>query len=319
MKSQQARVLRILTAVGLVAVAAAFSGCQTGAEATVEPGERLRIVATIAPAGALAAAVAGESADVSVLAGPGVDPHDFELSPGERQDLDDANLVVRIGLGADSFVDGAVSDSRLVTLSEGLHLRHAGEHSHDDGEEHSDWEEEEEWDPHVWHDPHNGKVMADALAAAFAEADPANADSYSENADALKQRLDAADAEIRSLIDSIPPEDRKMVTNHDAFGYFLDRYGLALVGTVFPTSSNTSEPSAGDIADLVETIQREHVKAVFSESSVNPAVASQLAEDAGVEVVDDLYGDSLGQPGSGADTVEGMLLSNARKIAAALR
>ncbi len=178
MKSQKALARRLFGAVAVVAAAVALSACKTGADATVEVGERLSVVATIAPAGALAEAVAGTSADVSVLAGPGVDPHDFELSPGARQAIEDANLVVRIGLGADSFVDGAVPDSQLVTLSDGLQLRHAGEHSHDHGaeDEHSDWEDNEEWDPHVWHDPHNDKLMADTLAAAFSAADPANED-----------------------------------------------------------------------------------------------------------------------------------------------
>ncbi len=125
--------------------------------------------------------------------------------------------------------------------------------------------------------------------------------------------------QVQAIIDEIPAGDRKLVTNHDAFGYFAHAFGLTIVGAVIPSLSTESEPSAQDTAALLDLIARENVKAIFAESSVNPKLASTLAGDAGVTIVDDLYGDSLGQPGSGADTVDGMLLTNARKIADALK
>jgi ABC-type Zn uptake system ZnuABC Zn-binding protein ZnuA len=109
------------------------------------------------------------------------------------------------------------------------------------------------------------------------------------------------------------------VTNHDAFGYFARAFGLEIVGAVIPSTTTEAEPSAGDTAALLDTIEREGVKAIFAESSVNPQLARTLADDAGIEIVDDLYGDSLGEPGSGAETVHEMLLANARKIADALK
>jgi ABC-type Zn uptake system ZnuABC Zn-binding protein ZnuA len=142
---------------------------------------------------------------------------------------------------------------------------------------------------------------------------------YDGNALAYKAKLDSTKAQVQSIIDSIPAENRKLVTNHDAFGYFADAFGLEVVGAVIPSVSTNAEASAKDTAELLDTIRREHVKAIFAESSVNPKLARSLAQDAGVTIVDDLYGDSLGQPGSGADTVDGMLLANARKIAEALR
>jgi zinc/manganese transport system substrate-binding protein/manganese/iron transport system substrate-binding protein len=174
-------------------------------------------------------------------------------------------------------------------------------------------------DPHVWHDPANDKVMLDNIASAFALADPTNAAAYRANADAAKQRFDDVDRQIRALIDTIPPANRKMVTDHDAFGYFLDRYGLELIGTVVPGTTTQAEPSAKQIAELENVIRRENVRAIFSEGTVDPKVARQIATDTGAQVIDRLYGDSLGKPGSGQETVEGMLLFNAQVIAEALR
>ena len=122
-----------------------------------------------------------------------------------------------------------------------------------------------------------------------------------------------------TVLHEIPPDSRKLVTNHDAFGYFAQAFGLKIVGAVIPSVSTEAEPSAADTAALLDTIKKEKVKAIFAESSVNPAVARTIASDAGVKIVDDLFGDSLGKPGSGADTVDGMLLTNARKIADALK
>jgi zinc/manganese transport system substrate-binding protein len=292
-----------------------------------EDDARLQVIATIAPVEALVREVAGDLAAVEVIAGPGVDPHDFELAPADRRLLDDGDLVVQIGLGIDRFADD-VEEDRLLTLSEGLALR-AGGHTHDEGEEHEDEEEhdededdhsheDEEFDPHVWHSPENDRRMATAIAERLAALDPENSGAYFDNAAAFIARLDEADATIRTLIDAIPAQNRKIVTNHDSIGYFIDYYGLEFVGAVIPAQTTSAEPSAADIADLIELIRSEGVKAIFAESSVDPKVAQQVADETGVAIVDDLYADSLGEEGSGAETMDGMLLANARKIAAAL-
>jgi ABC-type Zn uptake system ZnuABC Zn-binding protein ZnuA len=174
-------------------------------------------------------------------------------------------------------------------------------------------------DPHVWHDPANAKKMVDNLAAALNRADPANRAIYDANAAAYKTRLDTVAAQVRTILAEIPPANRKLVTNHDALGYFAQAFGLKIVGAVIPAVSTQAEPSAADTAALLRAIKREKVKAIFAESNVNPKLATMLAKEAGVKIVDDLYGDSLGQPGSGAETVDGMWLANARKIAEALK
>ena len=285
-----------------------------GGDDSAAPGAnaRLPVVATIAPVGALVRAVGGDLVDLHVLAGPGVDPHDYELRVDDRKAIDSARLIVRNGAGIDSFLDRAVdvSGSKVVTVTDGLKLRSGLT----DGRE-----DPSSKDPHAWQDPTLAKAMALAVASALEKADPAHAAAYRANGAAYAAKLDEVDTEIRALVESLPPANRKMVTNHDAFGYFIDRYGLTFVGAVIPGTSTQAEPSAKQIAQLEDLIRKEGVRAIFAETSLDPKVAEQVAHDTGVKIVDDLYGDSLGLPGSGADTIEGMLLSNTRKIVEALK
>lgn len=290
----------------LLAVTAALfaAGCRNDTE---EDDGRLRVVATIAPVGALTQAVAGDTVRLDVLVRAGVDPHEYELKTGDARAVAKAHLILRNGLGADAFLDKALKDSKatVVTLTDGMALRL------EDGVASRD--------PHVWHDPRNGIAMVDTIVKALSAADPVHAAAFEANGRAYQERLRDVDREVQAIIDTIPPANRKMVTDHEAFGYFAARYGLTVVGSVIPGASTGVEPSAGEIAALVETVRREGVRAIFAESSVDPKVARRVAEETGVKVVDDLYGDSLGSPGSGADTIDGMLLSNAKKIADALR
>jgi len=279
---------------------------------------RLMVVVTVAPVGALVSVVAGDDADVRVLVGPGIDPHDYEPRAADRRAVERADVIFRNGLGLDAFLDRALKDSNgaIVTLSEGLTLRAPDEEPHAAGGSHS---HEGEDDPHTWHDIDNDRAMVRAIAGALAAADPAHGAAYEARAAAYDARLVAVDAEIRALIATIPEANRKVVTNHDAIGYFLDRYGLRFVGAVIPGTSTQAEPSSKDVAALVATIRREGVTAIFADASVDPKIARQVARDTGARIVDDIYGDSLGPAGSEAATVDGMLLWNARKMAEALR
>jgi ABC-type Zn uptake system ZnuABC Zn-binding protein ZnuA len=301
-----------LTALALLITALVASAC--GSSDNRPEDEGLRVVATTSQIAALAAEVGGDAVHVDTLLGPGVDAHDFQPAVSDVRRVGAADVVLRNGIGLDDFLDdvieGSGTDAEVTTVTEGVTLV-GGE---DDGHGH----DLKQADPHVWQDPINVKVMVARVAEALSRADPDNAALYQARARAYQGVLDATDAEIRALIESIPPEDRKVVTNHDAFGYFLRRYGLEFVGAVIPGASSQSEPSAKEIAELVDLIEREGVKAIFAETSIDPAVARQLAEDTGVAVVDDLYSDSLGEAGSGAETVDGMLLTNARRIAEAL-
>jgi len=270
---------------------------------------RLKVVATTTQIGALTREVAGDRVSLTVLLRPGVDAHTFDPDPGDVRRIADAGLILRNGIGLDNFLDDVIGGSaqeEVVTVTQGITLQQGA------GGEGGD-------DPHVWHDPENAKQMTFNIAEALSEADPANASYYDEHARSYAAVLDNTDRQVQELIDSIPPENRKIVTNHDALGYFINRYGLEYVGAVIPSVTSGSQPSAGDIARLEDLIREEGVRAIFAEAELDSRVAEQISRDTGVKIVDDLYADSLGPPGSGAETVDGMLLANARKIAEGLR
>ncbi len=202
---------------------------------------------------------------------------------------------------------------------------HDGDSEQGDEDEHDSEDEEEhhnhhgEFDPHVWQDPLRVKIMVSNIADALAEIDPEHAEDYQSNAEAYLQTLDETDAQIRELVDQIPTENRKLVTNHDAFGYFADRYGFELVGAVIPSFTTAADPSAGSLAELSHLILEEGIKAIFAEELVDPKVAEQLAADTGVTMVYGLYTGAIGEPGTPGDTVHGMLLANAQKMSEALQ
>ena len=166
-------------------------------------------------------------------------------------------------------------------------------------------------------DPLRVAEAARLIAAELAALDPTK--EWRARADAYAAELGELDEEIQGMLASIPAEKRKLLTNHDALGYFADRYGFEVVGTVIPGGSTLAEPSSAGLARLVETIEEEGVKVIFAETIEPAALAEALAAEADTEVrVVEIYTGSLGEPGSGADTLIGMLRTNARLIADAL-
>jgi ABC-type Zn uptake system ZnuABC Zn-binding protein ZnuA len=177
----------------------------------------------------------------------------------------------------------------------------ADDHDHDHGEH----------DPHIWHDPRNAKVMVDNVTKALSAADPAGAATFQANATAYKAKLDALDKEIEGKVAALA--NKKVVTNHEAFGYFLDRYGLTFVGAVIPSFDSATEVSAADVDALVKAVKAEGVKAIFTESTLPSKVAQTVAKEAGVKVVeggDALYGDGLGTKSSKAGSYLDMMRHN---------
>ena len=169
-------------------------------------------------------------------------------------------------------------------------------------------------------DPTNARIMVGDIASALSSVDPAGRATYEANRDAYGAELTALDVEIRARL--APLTNRKVVTNHDAFGYFLARYGLTYVGSVIPSFDTQAELSATELKALVDRIKAEGVTVIFTESSLPPKTARTIASEAGVKVVEGrgaLYGDSLGLPGSGADTYLGMMRTNATTFADNLR
>jgi zinc/manganese transport system substrate-binding protein len=296
----------IITALVLV-----IAGCSAPSDGS---DQGLLVVATTTQVGSIAREVGGDAIELTVLLQPGAEAHDYEMTPAAAAAIEDAALVLRSGAGLESWLDEALATigGSDVTrdMSDGIGL------SPPIG---ADAEHAEEVDPHYWLSVPNAVDMVANVRDALAGADPANRDAFGERADALIGRLEAADATIRDLVAEIPEERRGIVTNHDALGYFIEEYGLRFVGSVFPSLDVSAEPSPGDLAALIETVQAEGVVAIFSESAVAPELARAVADETDAEIVDDpLYTDSLGPEGSGTDTLDGMLLHNAAVIHDAL-
>ena len=311
----------ILAFAGIV-LAAGCGGDDDDAPSGSQDGDRLRVVATTVQIEALAREVGGELIDLHGVVPAGADAHEFEPTASDLAAIEDAQLILRHGIELDDWLDDTLSAARnsaVSVVTSGISLQRGEAQHHGDEEEEEDEHGDEAADPHVWLDPDNAKVMVQNIAAALVAADPANSAAYEANSAAYQSGLDETKAQVQAIIDEIPTADRKLVTNHDAFGYFARAFGLEVVGAVIPSVSTEAEPSAAGTAALLDTIEREGVKAIFAESSVNPDLARTLAADAGILIVDDLYGDSLGAAGSDESTVHGMLLFNARKIADALK
>jgi ABC-type Zn uptake system ZnuABC Zn-binding protein ZnuA len=174
-------------------------------------------------------------------------------------------------------------------------------------------------DPHWWYDVDNARKATDAIADRLAGIDPDHRQRYLDNAAAEKGRLDAADRAVHAAIDPIPREQRLFVANHDAFNYFLARYDITLVGDIIPSTDTLAGVRAADNARLIQAIRDRHVRAIFTETTLDPGVARQIAQETGVKVFDGrLYADAIGAPGTPGETLEGAIAENGRLIAAGL-
>jgi ABC-type Zn uptake system ZnuABC Zn-binding protein ZnuA len=296
--------------VGLVAVCLAalvVAGCSaSGGDAGGDRtggGGRLRVVATTTQVADLAANVGGDRAQVTSLLKPGIDPHDYEPSPADIDAIAHADLVLENGVGLEAWlgdtIDSSGFDGPVADTSQGLRLRMVGGAA----------------DPHIWQNPRNAERMAANIERGLAAADPSAATTFQANLAAYTRQLQALDSEVQRQIDSLA--NKRLVTNHDAFGYYIDRYGLQLVGSVIPSFDTSAELSGRDIRDLVARIKATRVKAVFSETSLPPRTAETIGREAGVKVVtgeDALYGDTLGPRGSDGDTYIKMIRHNTRTI-----
>jgi ABC-type Zn uptake system ZnuABC Zn-binding protein ZnuA len=297
---------------------ATLSACSAGGPDS----DRLQVVATTTQIGDFASQVGGDVIELTVLLQPNQDAHDFEPKPSQLRAISDADLVLRNGLHLDSFVTRATGQSKgtVVVVTSGISVRQgdSGE-AHNENADGSADPDDREGDPHVWFSVQNAKAMVGNIRDALVEADAANTETYRANAERYLAELDQLDADIRGKIAAIPPACRKLVTNHGVLGYYAEAYGLTLVGSVIPGVSSEAQASASDVRDIVAKIQAEKVRAIFAEASINPALIRQVAREAGVNVVDDLYGDSLGPQDSEGATYIGMMRADTAKIAGALR
>jgi len=296
---------RRVALVAAVVVALLAAGCSgSGTAAGDRDGDRrLRVVATTTQVADLAANVGGDRVRVTGLLKPGIDPHDYEPSPADIDAIAHADLVLENGVGLEAWlgdtIDGSGFDGPVIDTSQSVQLRMV----------------EGAPDPHIWQDPGNAERMAANIERGLAAAEPSAAGAFRANLAAYTKDLKALDAEVQRQVDSLA--NRKVVTDHDAFGYYLDRYGLELVGSVIPSFDSSAELSGRDIRDLVAKVRATGVKAIFSETTLPPRAAETIGREAGVKVVtgdDALYGDSLGPPGSDGDTYLKMIRHNTATI-----
>ena len=253
--------------------------------------------------------VAGDRLSVGSLLPAGTDPHSYQPVPQDAAMVDRSKVLVVNGTDYETFLqpllDTADGEETVIEASKGIRLR-------------SEIDDKSAMDPHVWLDPNNVIVYVDNIREGLTEFDPDGADVYESNASAYIDHLTELDAWINGQVAQIEPKHRVLVTNHQAFGYFAERYGFIVVGAIIPNFSTDSSPSAQQLADLIEQIKLYDAPAIFLDASDNPDLAKQIAAETGVKVISDLHLESL-TDGGPAGTYIDMMRDNVTKIVQALQ
>ena len=273
-----------------------------------EAAEPARVVASFSILADMTSVVGGDAAAVTELVGPDGDVHTFEPRPGDLRVLRDARVLVENGLGLEGWMtrlSGASGFAGVTVISSaGVQPRTMQEHG------------ARVTDPHAWQDPHNAVVYVRNIAEGLARAVPGRADDIRGRADAYIKEIEAVDEWIVQALVAIPPERRKIITSHDAFGYYGARFGVTIRGIQGISTEN--EATAHDITALAAQIRREKIRAVFVENMTDPRIASVLAKEAGASVGGKVYSDALSPAGGPADTYVKMLRHNTQLFAQAM-
>ncbi len=297
----------VLAGAGLVALALLGAGC--GASSDNSGGGKLDVVATTTQIGDWAREVGGGAVDVHQILQPNTDPHEYEPRPQDVEATVGAKVVFLNGDNLDKWMGDVVSESgsgaKVVDLGAVVPERLPGEPT---GEEAS------KYDPHWWHDPRNAEAAVAEIERQLAAADPAKKAEFEKNGDAYLGELKALDAGIAKCMGTVPAAERKLVTDHDAFGYFADRYGITVVGAVIPSQTTQAQTSAKELSELADTIKAENVQAVFPESSLSSKVVEAIARQTGASAEYTLYGDTLGPADSEGATYLEMEAANANAM-----
>ncbi|BAL26156.1 metal ABC transporter substrate-binding protein [Azoarcus sp. KH32C] len=277
----------------------------------------LEVVASFSILGDLVRQVGGERVHVTALVGPGEDAHNFEPRPSDARKLRSAQLVVASGLGFDPWLDRLAQTAgykgRVLVASTGIEPIAAPD-EHEDapgGAGHHDT-----IDPHAWQDATRAQRYVSNIVDALAQIDPAGAPSYRDNGKRYIAELKTLDGEIRTALARIPPERRKVVSSHDAFGYFAHAYGIRFLAPA--GISNQSEPSASGVAKLIRQLRQEKVPAVFVENISDPRLLARIQKESGARMGGTLYSDALSGPDGPAKTYLEMMRHNLRTLAGAL-
>jgi zinc/manganese transport system substrate-binding protein len=275
--------------------------------------EKPKVVATFSILGDLARNVGGDRVEVSTLVGPDGDAHVYSPTPADGRRLAEAKLVIANGLKLEGWMGRLIKSSgtkaRVIEGAKGVQpVKAEGEHGH--GHPHADI------DPHAWQSVPNVKLYVANIRDGLIAADPAGKADYEASAAAYLAKLDALDTEVRAAVERIPRDRRKIITSHDAFGYFQKAYGVAFVA---PQGVSTeAEASAKDVARIIQQIRREKIPAVFLENISDQRLVARIAKESGAKIGGRLYSDALSAEGGPAGTYIDMMRHNIRALSAAL-
>jgi zinc/manganese transport system substrate-binding protein len=297
---------RLIALPAVLAALALVAGCGSSSSSSDSSADAIDVVVTTTQLGDIVRAIGGPTVNVHQILKPNTDPHDYEPRPKDIQETAGAKLVVTSGDGLDAWmgevVDNAGGSPEVLDAGAGRPVTEPGE---DEGEEAS------RFDAHWWHDPTNVEYAIGRIRDALVKAEPGQKAGIEQGASSYLTKVKTMDAGIEKCFAAVPAKQRKLVTDHDAFNYFAERYDIGVVGAVIPSQTTQAQPSAGDLAKLVDVIRREDVKAIFPESSINPKLAKAIARETGATADLTLYGDTLGPAGSAGATYLGMEVANA--------
>ncbi len=301
----------------------------------------VEVVASFSILGDMVKQVGGDRVAVTTIVGPNADSHVYEPRPQDAARLGKAQVFFVNGLGFEGWLERLVEatafEDKVVTVSDGIvanemaetddHAGHDDEAGHEDGHDdanapdHEDGEDHaghhhEGTDPHAWQSLGNGLIYVANIKAALCEIDAEGCATYTANAEAYSAQIRALDAEVKSAIAAVPEADRKVITTHDAFGYFAAAYGVTFLA---PEGISTdSEASAADVARLIDQVKHDGVKALFIENMSDPRLVQQIAAETGAKLGGSLYSDALSEPGQGAATYLEMFRHNIGLLVPAL-
>ena len=281
--------------------------------------QKLRVVTSFSILADFARNVGGDRLDVAMLVGPGGDAHVYTPTPADARNVAAAKLVIVNGLGFEGWlsrlVKSAGNKATVITATKGIKPRqekaaHGHRHSHGHDHGHGDA------DPHAWQSVANAKVYVANIRDALVAADPAGADSYRANAASYLAKLDALDKEVREAVAKLPAERRKVISTHDAFGYFADAYGISFIA---PQGVSTeAEATARDVARIIGQIKARKIPAVFLENVTDPRLMRRIAEESGAKLGGTLFSDALTDEKGAAPTYIEMIRYNIKALTSAL-
>jgi ABC-type Zn uptake system ZnuABC Zn-binding protein ZnuA len=259
--------------------------------------------------------VAGEEFVVDTLIPLGVDPHGFEITPQDLVKIQNADILIINGCGFETWIQDSISNvlpgKKVIESCKGLISRIPGENeaSGDHGLT----------DPHYWLDPIRVIQYVKNITDGFVSTNPEQKAVYKTNSENYINQLEELDRWIEKSVESIPLAQRKIITNHESFGYFADRYHFQIIGSIIPNISSEASPSAQQLADLVNRIQLTGTKVIFLEAGSNPQLADQIARETNIRVVSNLFTHSLTSLGGNAPTYIDMMKWNTNQIVEALK